>query len=318
MARALGCHQSTISRELRRNSTDELNKTTRVNNSNIAKLDGRHYRGREIVNIIYQQRDSFRKRKQLFQHNKSRYAANDAEEIHDRLIALNIMFMLIGLPQILPVISHRAIYKYIKEHPEKNLTGYLRRKGRTYRYQSATTFNTTNREKHSIHDRPDEVDKLNTYGNGEGDTMVGLDKKDRLLTHVERISGVGSISLVIGFDSQKISNATKCDVERVFGDDLKTITYDNGVEFSGWRETEKKLGATIYFADPYKSCQRGRNENFNGLVREYFPKGTDFKKLTKNDIIKVESLINNRPRKRFLGFTPLEVQWWLRFMQLGC
>lgn len=86
----------------------------------------------------------------------------------------------------------------------------------------------------------------------------------------------------------------------------KTITYDNGVEFAGWRQTEQELNTKIYFANPYHSWERGRNENANGLIRDFFPKGTDFKKLTNRDILKVESMLNNRPRKRFQWLTPLE------------
>ena len=98
------------------------------------------------------------------------------------------------------------------------------------------------------------------------------------------------------------------DIERVFGkSNVATITYDNGVEFSSWRATEKTLDVDIYFADPYKSGQRGRNENFNGLIRDFYPKGTDFKKLTAQCILDLENLLNNRPRKRLGGLTPLEV-----------
>ena len=101
---------------------------------------------------------------------------------------------------------------------------------------------------------------------------------------------------------------TKVDIERVFGkSNVATITYDNGVEFSSWRATEKTLAVDIYFADPYKSSQRGRNENFNGLIRDFYPKGTDFKKLTAQCILDLENLLNNRPRKRLGGLTSLEV-----------
>ena len=70
---------------------------------------------------------------------------------------------------------------------------------------------------------------------------------------------------------------------------------------------EKTLAIDIYFADPYKSSQHGRNENFNGLIRDFYPKGTDFKKLTAQCILDLENLLNNRPRKRLGGLTPLEV-----------
>jgi IS30 family transposase len=96
------------------------------------------------------------------------------------------------------------------------------------------------------------------------------------------------------------------DVRRVFGDNIHTITYDNGSEFSAWKKTETILNATIYFADTYKSCQRGRNENANGLVRDYFPKGTDFKQITKQELREVEDILNNRSRKRYNWRNPFE------------
>lgn len=163
--------------------------------------------------------------------------------------------------------------------------------------------------KRNIAARPGVVDELGRLGDLEGDTIFGKDGRDRLLTHVERKTRLVSISLVCGYDVHKIQKQTMLDLERLSrhtGALPKTITYDNGVEFAGWRQTEKDLGADIYFANPYHSWERGRNENANGLIRDFFPKGTDFKKLTNRDILKVESMLNNRPRKRFQWLTPLE------------
>ena len=111
---------------------------------------------------------------------------------------------------------------------------------------------------------------------------------------------------LVSCDAGKIAKQTAKDIENIFGK-VRTITYDNGVEFSLWKETEKNLGITIYFANPYHSWERGRNENTNGLIRDFFPKGTDFKRLTQKDILRVTDLINNRPRKRLQWLTPLEI-----------
>ena len=208
-------------------------------------------------------------------------------------------------------ISHMAIYRYIyglNGNERKKAVGSLRRRGKPFKNTAKLPYNNTNRGKHSIHDRPASIDNLESYTDLEGDTVFGLDTKDRLLTHTERKSGLGSISLVIGYNAADITKQTKVDIERVFGkSNVATITYDNGVEFSSWRATEKTLDVDIYFADPYKSGQRGRNENFNGLIRDFYPKGTDFKKLTAQCILDLENLLNNRPRKRLGGLTPLEV-----------
>ncbi|MDO5475446.1 MAG: IS30 family transposase [Candidatus Saccharibacteria bacterium] len=202
-------------------------------------------------------------------------------------------------------ISHQAIYNYIYKN-KREFIPCLRRRGKRRRQnRPLETYNQTNRTNHSIHNRPKIVDQLIRYGDLEGDTIVGKDKRDRLLTHNDRVTGLVSISLVHNFDAYNIMDQTTNDIKRVFNK-IYTITYDNGIEFSMWDETEKRTGATIYFADPYTPGQRGRNENINGLIRDFFPKGADFKKLTQNDILMVESLLNNRPRKRLGGKTPIE------------
>ena len=94
-------------------------------------------------------------------------------------------------------------------------------------------------------------------------------------------------------------------MKRVFGkSNVAAITYDNGVEFSGWRATEKTLDVDIYFADPYKSGQRGRNENFNGLIRDFYPKGTDFKKLTALMYIRLRKSIEQQTQKASRRLNP--------------
>ena len=130
----------------------------------------------------------------------------------------------------------------------------------------------------------------------------------RLVTHTERITGLTSISRIIGFNAYMVCKQSKKDIKRTFGDEAKSVTYDNGVEFISWLILQASISDdfVVYFADPYTPSQRGRNENTNGLIRDYLPKGTDFKKLTDGDIITIETLINNRPRKRLGGLTPIE------------
>ena len=89
----------------------------------------------------------------------------------------------------------------------------------------------------------------------------------------------------------------------------QTLTVDNGKEFSGFKELEDKTGLTVYFADPYSAWQRGTNENTNGLLRQYFPKGSDFSKITENDIATVVKKINHRPRKCLRYRSPHEALW---------
>lgn len=88
---------------------------------------------------------------------------------------------------------------------------------------------------------------------------------------------------------------------------LKTLTRDRGTENMSWQRIQTELGIDIYFAHAYASYERGSNENLNGLVRRFFPKKTDFSKISDEEIHRVEYLLNTRPRKRFGGKTPLEV-----------
>ena len=88
---------------------------------------------------------------------------------------------------------------------------------------------------------------------------------------------------------------------------IKSITFDNGLEFAGHEIIAKKLKCDIYFADPYSSYQRGTNENTNGLIRQYFPKGSNFDIYTDSDVINVMNSLNDRPRKRLEFSTPSEL-----------
>lgn len=316
---------STISRELARNGAKLA--TSRVNIPSEIYLDSRHFRGTPKVDQIRKRKDSYRKRLKDF--NAPKYLAKHAQEKAFKRIKKQKLLLYTdeysktqeyvreklklrwSPEQIagrltyegeLPRVSHRAIYAFVYRG---NLFHFLRRRGRKKCPKLKLKYNRTNRDKHNISERPEVVDNLERYGDLEGDTIFGLDTKDRILTHNDRLTGVLSASLVRNFDANKIYKQTTKDILNVFGE-IKTITYDNGVEFSRWSDVERSLGADVYFANPYHSWERGRNENTNGLIRDFFPKGTDFKKLTQADILRVTDLINNRPRKRLQWQTPLE------------
>lgn len=234
------------------------------------------------------------------------------EQISLRINYLNARALLKGQKEPYLCISPVSIYRYIYYLRDKELISCLRRRGKPYRYNNTkTSYNQTNRTEHSIHDRPAIVDEKGRIRDLEGDTIVGLDPKDRLLTHSDRKTGLASISRIIGFNAYKVALGADEDVKRIFGKAL-TITYDNGIEFSAWQKIEEYTHAKVFFADPYSPGQRGSNENLNGLIRDFFPKGTDFKKLTDDDIMRVEFLLNNRPRKRLGGMTPYEAYVALR------
>lgn len=161
----------------------------------------------------------------------------------------------------------------------------------------------------SIEDRPAIVEKRKRIGDWEDDTMVSRQSVERLKTINERVSGI----VLIG----KMNDGTIYESNRVVNERLrempehvrKTLTRDRGVENFGYHELEKNLDITCYFAHAYCSQDRGSNENVNGLIRRFFPKKTDFRKVSSDEIRRVEYLLNTRPRKRHGGRTPLEVLW---------
>ena len=332
ISRVLGKHRSTIYREIRRNSRPGSNTTRRVNRPRALALDGRHYRGQAMVDDIRDRRWRYYERVKQFESRKPRYDGHRAEQRHGARqlaakdnrrkahqseyaesfeLTTTLITKRTSPGQVasrlrrlgLPYLSDNVIYAYItRDNPA--LTRHLRRRGKQPRRHVKTAYNQTG-GKRPIHARPAAVDDLSRVGDLEGDTIVGSDKRDRIVTHVDRKTGLASLSLVLGYDSDKVRQATGGDVARLFGG-AYTITYNNGNEFAAWKRLEQDITAEIYFADAYRSSQRGRNENLNGLIRDFIPKGSDFKKLTRQYILELETILNTRPRIRLDGLTPEE------------
>lgn len=205
-------------------------------------------------------------------------------------------------------IGKDSVYKYIYEY-RKDLVKYFRCQKGKYRRRYGTRIREKQREeqkKKRIDMRPTEVEERKRIGDWEGDTIVGTDKS-HILTHVERKSGYGVADKL----SRGLAELTRKKTEERFDKIPKnkkyTMTYDNGMTFTEHELTEKNTGIEIYFANPYHSWERGCNENFNGLLRQFFPKKSSFANIKQEDIEKAVKLINNRPRKRLGYRTPAEV-----------
>jgi transposase, IS30 family len=214
--------------------------------------------------------------------------------------------------------SSQTVYDYIYASPnKKKLVMHLRHHGNRYRRKRGTIARVATRKKSvpTIHDRDPVVETRTRVGDKEGDTIVGSDTKDRLLTYVDRASGVCLLGLVLGFSATKITAET-VRLARTDDSPVHTITYDRGIEFSDYESIQAKTQAKVYFADAYSSYQRGSNENLNGLIRQYYPKRHDFKLLTQDDVTKIQSKLNNRPRKRYNYRTPVEQQNYLLNLQI--
>jgi len=147
-----------------------------------------------------------------------------------------------------------------------------------------------------IDDRPAVVDRRTRIGDWEGDTVMGKGRKSALLTMVERKTLYTVIVRLTGKRADLLAKAAVRHMKSIKAQ-VKTITFDNGLEFSDHETIASGLEADIYFAHPYSSWERGINENTNGLIRQYFPKGTDFNQITDKEVRQVMRTLNNRPRK---------------------
>lgn len=205
-------------------------------------------------------------------------------------------------------ISHEWIYLYIliDKKNDGDLYTHLRcQKKRKKRYGSKERRGCLKNRKF-IDDRPQIVDEKTRVGDWEVDTIIGKNHKHAIVTLTERKTRVSLIQKV----DRKQANQVASSIENMLKnirDLVHTITSDNGKEFANHEDISKNLDTDFYFAHPYSSHERGLNENTNGLIRQYFPKGSDFSGITQEQINFVTEQLNNRPRK-CLGFlTPYEV-----------
>ena len=156
-----------------------------------------------------------------------------------------------------------------------------------------------------IDQRPSIVDEKVRFGDLEIDTIIGKNHKSALLTINDRVTGLVWIRCLSGREAGPL---TKAAVKALMPikELIYTITAGNGKEFSFHEKIAEKLNIFVYFAKPYHSWERGANENTNGLIRQYFPKGTDFGDITQEQVIRVQNILNSRPRKRLGYMTPKE------------
>ena len=159
----------------------------------------------------------------------------------------------------------------------------------------------------SIHDRPESIEYRVRFGHWEGDTVEGAKGTGGVATHVERKSRLLVAGKLDDKRAETFSRAITHAFRAMPKKWRKTLTVDNGKEFAGFKKIEKATGMNVYFADPYAPWQRGTNENTNGLLRHYFPKGIDWRKVTHQMLATVVEKLNNRPRKCLNYRTPNEV-----------
>jgi len=286
IAKVLGVHRSSISREIKRNSSLGIYSHEMAQNNSILRRSKKYQRKKIMNEPTIKAVENTLKLKQW-----------SPQQISGRLKKDGIQ------------ISHETIYKHIWDDKKKGgtLHKYLRHKGKKYQKRGNLTSGRgliPNRK--DIDARPKIVDKKLRFGDFEIDTIIGTGNSGAILSIVDRASKLTKLAYVFSKSSDDIEKAL---IEKLtpFKDLALTITSDNGKEFANHQNISSTLDVDFYFAKPYQSWQRGLNEHTNGLVRQYFPKNLRFDEISDFEIQIVEDLLNNRPRKVLNYETPLEV-----------
>jgi len=283
IAQAVGRCPSTISRELRRNRTD-----------------GEYYAAQAQREAERRRRERPLVRKMEDPEINEAVRAALAQEWAPEQIAGRLQQQ--GSERR---VSSQTIYTWIEQDEDReHWESMLRRRGkRPYRRKNAATTGDAAR----IDQRPEVIEERLRLGDFEGDTVLGPAGSGGLATLVDRKSRFTIIVKIQSKNADHVHEKIKQRLKELDDERRHSITFDNGTEFARCHRLEKHLGMELYFADPGCPYQRGTNENTNGLIRQYFPKGTNFRDISHHEVRQVEKLLNNRPRA-CLGFrTPAEV-----------
>ena len=205
-------------------------------------------------------------------------------------------------------VSHESIYRYVLADKQQGGKLYLQLRingKRRYRRRSKVG-RTKIPDRTGIEERPEAVEQRTRYGDWEADLIEGAKGSGYVLSLYERKMHYGKLFKLETKSSVETSEAI---VKQLQGYKVRTITYDNGLEFAAHQHVTKQLGAKGYFCHPYHSWEKGGVENFNGLVRQYLPKGTPFAELTNEKLQEIELEINQRPRKTLDIKSPSELKY---------
>lgn len=288
IAKRLGRAESTITRELKRNSTRTP------------------YSGRRRYCAIAAQQKCDARRHQ--RRCKKMQQPEVRDYVQDRLekfwspdqIAGRMKLDFAGDPR--RCVSRQTIYQRLHEEDcSRRFQKCLRR----YRLQKRRKKQAPKIA--SIANRPEVIERRERVGDWEGDTIVGSHQSGAVVSAVERKTGYTILAKVGDRCSATINQRIIRRLQKLPRSQRRSITFDNGSEFAGHRELTKSLAIDVYFAEPRKPWQRGTNENTNGLVRQFLPKGTSFRDLTAAAVSCIQTLLNERPRRRLGYRTPQEL-----------
>lgn len=209
-------------------------------------------------------------------------------------------------------ISHESIYRFIYLKPQARLNKKLiqllvRKKSRRIKPKKKRGTGSKITNQVSIDNRPKHINLRKEVGHWEGDLMIGKNQKSAIGTIVERKSRYTLIIKLKARNANEVAKMFSKKLNQLNPVFKKSMTYDNGIEMAKHQIITKNTGMKIYFAHPYSSWERGTNENTNGLIRRYLPKGTDFNEIDENQLLFIQKKLNNRPRK-IIGYkTPNEI-----------
>lgn len=291
IARRLGRDKATISRELRRNISPYA--TCYTDESAQIWAERRRQQASRRLRL---------KSERIRDYVERKLVAGWSPE----LIAGRIRLDLPG-----EAISHEAIYQYVYHLDEPARTEYIRCLYRSHRRRRKRASRKDLRKSRipnriSITERPAAVATREAHGHWEGDSLVSSRSSTILYSLVERKTRLVLLTRVRGRDGKRTARAIIRKLRALPATARQSVTLDNGFEHYRHEDVTRAIGIKCYFCDPYSAWQRATNENRNGFIRHYFPKSTDFARLTQAEIARVELAINSRPMK-CLGYrTPLE------------
>lgn len=291
IARILGRNPSTISREIKRNRT----KYPKHKSDN--EFNYHHWRA-QILTICRRKQN----RRIAMKPNSFKY--NYVVEKLNRFWSPEQISMRLRMEYPDQIVGVSTIYRYIKRKDLEGITKHthLRRKGKNRHFVHKNCY--VIHPDRRITEWTDEIKARTRIGDWEGDTVFGGIGKGLIVTLVDRKSRF----LKAGLLSSRNAEETREVIEKMLeGNIVYSISLDNGSEFAEFRKLEKDIKAPVYFAEPHKPWQRGTNENTNDVLRFFYPKGFDFRKITQAQLDVIVDLINDRPRKCLNWKSPREI-----------
>lgn len=295
IAERIGKHPSVVSRELKRNRD----------------LRNNNYKP-DLAQRKYEQRISQKPKRINFTESIRIYVDSKLRQEYspEQIVGVSLL-------ENIKCVSVERIYQYVWADKKHGGTVYihLRNKGRKYRKRGASKDKRgVISDRVDIDPRPKIVEERSRFGDLELDTIVGKDHIRGLVSINDRMTGMIKISEITAKDAPQVEQKI-VEILTQWKSLLHTLTSDNGKEFANHVAIKNAVEVDLFFAKPHHPWERGSNENGNRLIRQYFPKGTDFTTISDQQVANVETILNNRPRKRHGFLSPVQVFNNLTFNQ---